>query len=111
LEQKVTPEQMEELMKVDKTIQAAESRLAYLASDEETRIRYAAREKWLHDQASLLYDAEQRGIEKGIEKGLEKKEEETVINMLRAGCDDSFIMQMTGISAERLGALRGALSE
>jgi predicted transposase/invertase (TIGR01784 family) len=107
LEQKVTPEQMEELMKVDKTIQAAESRLAYLASDEETRIRYAAREKWLHDQASLLYDAEQRGIE----KGLEKKEEETVINMLRAGCDVSFIMQMTGISAERLGALRGALSE
>lgn len=74
-------------------------------------MRYAAREKWLHDQASLLYDAEQRGIEKGIEKGIEQGIEQTVSSMLRAGCDDSFIIQMTGVSIERLETLRKILSE
>ncbi|CAH8717251.1 Rpn family recombination-promoting nuclease/putative transposase [Paenibacillus thiaminolyticus] len=114
LEQKATAEQLEELMMLDKVFKEAEDRLARLASDAETRRRYALREKALHDRASLLQDARtagfQEGIEQGIERGIEQGFEQgiyqTALNMLREGLETTFISRITGLDGAQLERVR-----
>ncbi|RJG21992.1 hypothetical protein DQX05_19230 [Paenibacillus thiaminolyticus] len=106
LEQKATAEQLEELMMLDKVFKEAEDRLARLASDAETRRRYALREKASHDHASLLQDARtagfQEGIDQGIEQGFEQGIYQTALNMLREGLETTFISRITGLDAAQL---------
>ena len=45
---------------MEPAIKKAESKLEHLSSDEETMSMYYAREKSLHDQANMIYSAEQR---------------------------------------------------
>ncbi|BFH16157.1 hypothetical protein J6TS7_11440 [Paenibacillus dendritiformis] len=102
---------------LDKVFKEAEDRLASLASDAETRRRYALREKALHDHASLLQDARmagfQEGIEQGIEQGLEKGFEQgiyqTAANMLKEGLDTAFICRITGLDAAQLERVKEAM--
>jgi len=98
LDQQTTTEQLEELMMVDDLFKEAEARLSYLASDEETRRRYALREKALHDRASLLKDARTAGIEEGINN--------TALNMLKEGLDTALISRITGLEASQIERLK-----
>ena len=102
LEQKATAEQLEELMMLDKVFKEAEDRLARLASDAETRRRYALREKALHDRASLLQDAHTAGFQEGIEQGIEQGIYQTARNMLKEGLETTFISRITGLDAAQL---------
>ncbi|WGU92433.1 Rpn family recombination-promoting nuclease/putative transposase [Paenibacillus dendritiformis] len=102
LDQQTTTEQLEELMKVDELFKEAEARLSYLASDEETRRRYALREKALHDRASLLNDARTAGIKEGIKEGINN----TAINMLKEGLDAALICRITGLDAAQIERLK-----
>ncbi|MFD3272318.1 Rpn family recombination-promoting nuclease/putative transposase [Paenibacillus dendritiformis] len=102
LEQKATAEQLEELMMMDKVFKEAEDRLARLASDAETRRRYALREKALHDHASLLHDARTAGLQEGIEQGIEKGIYQTAVNMVKEGLETAFISRITGLDAAQL---------
>ncbi|MFD0712790.1 Rpn family recombination-promoting nuclease/putative transposase [Paenibacillus sp. GCM10027626] len=118
MEKHITNEQLEELMRMDDTIREAEERLAYLASDAETRRRYALREKALHDKASLLKDARdegikegiergyKQGIEQGMEQGIEKMTYEMAINMLKEGLDYKLIRRLTGLDDKQLSQLQ-----
>uniref|UniRef100_UPI00157FC995 PD-(D/E)XK nuclease family transposase n=1 Tax=Paenibacillus koleovorans TaxID=121608 RepID=UPI00157FC995 len=98
LEQQTTPEQLEELMKMDETIKIAEARLAYLASDEVLRRHYEAREKALHDRATLLEEHEedlqearkeaiQQGLKQGIEQGIERGIEQGIERGIEQGIE------------------------
>ncbi|MFB9274269.1 Rpn family recombination-promoting nuclease/putative transposase [Cohnella cellulosilytica] len=110
LEQSTTREQLKELMGVDEVIKEAEERLDYLASDEETRGLYRMREKALHDQASLVEDAEQRGIKQGLERGLkqgmkqgsEQRQKEIALKMLEEGIPVSVISKVVGMDEEHI---------
>lgn len=51
------------------TIQKAFRALEYMSQDPETRHQAFVRERALHDEATLLYEAKKQGIEQGIEQG------------------------------------------
>lgn len=108
LEQNTTPEQLKEMMKMDRTIHTAETRMSYLASDEETRLLYEAREKALHDRASWLKDAHEEGLEKGLEKGLEQGLEKTAtaLSMMLKGVDDAKIIKTTGLTSDEINKIK-----
>lgn len=97
-------------MTLDKVFKEAEGRLARLASDAETRRRYALREKALHDRASLLQDARTAGFEEGIEQGIEQGFEQgiyqTALNMLKEGLETTFISRITGLDAAQLECVK-----
>jgi predicted transposase YdaD len=74
-----------------------------LSADEEARYRALARERALHDEATLLKDAEERGEKRGEQRG----REDSARNLLRLGLlDNAQIAQATGLSEERVQALR-----
>lgn len=100
LEQQTTHQQLEEMMKVDDTIRIAEERLSNLASDEETRLRYEAREKALHDRASWLKDAHEEGMEKGMVKSA------TAVKLLMEGTDLSEIAENTGLTIDEIEKIK-----
>lgn len=105
LEQNTSTEQLEELIKVDDVIREAEARLAYLASDEETRRRYAMREKMLHDRASLMDDARRAGLKEGAEQ----ENRRIATSMLKEGMELSLISKITKLSEEQLLELRASM--
>ncbi|MFD0712808.1 Rpn family recombination-promoting nuclease/putative transposase [Paenibacillus sp. GCM10027626] len=111
LEQGTPAEQMEELMKVDEVIKEAEARLSYLASDEETRRRYAMREKALHDRASWLEDARTAGLKEGFEQGIEKGNRKTALKMLEEGLDITLIGRITGLSENEIMQLKKVVKD
>ncbi|MCD9023808.1 Rpn family recombination-promoting nuclease/putative transposase [Cohnella silvisoli] len=69
LDEKVTKQQLEELIAMDSTIKSAEERLLRLSSDEETLRLYEAREEALIEHNSAMSAAKRSGMKKGIEEG------------------------------------------
>ncbi len=87
-------------------IQKAYNNLQIMSLDEETRRLYEAREMFLHDQATRMYEAKEEGLEKGREEG-----KETVAkNLLSKGMDDEFVMETTGLDQSIIDKLKKALS-
>ena len=93
LEKDISEDTLKELVAMEPAIKKAESKLEYLSSDEETMSMYYAREKSLHDQANMIYSAEQR-------KALE------IAKSLLDVLDDETISIKTGISVEQIKAFR-----
>ncbi len=106
-------------------LKKAMTTLEFLSQDREARMRYEARQKFLHDEASLVDSAmaegERRGVEagfqKGIEQGIEKGLEQGIQqgkhqalldmarNMLSLGLDIDVIAKATGLSQEDIRSL------
>jgi len=91
------------------------AQLQALSADEEARYRALARERALHDEATLLKDAEERGETRGLQRGRAEGlsegraegREDTARNLLRLGLlDNAQIAQATGLSEDRVQALR-----
>ena len=107
-------ERMAELVKGDAVMEKAMTTLEFLSQDEQTRMLYEARQKALHDYASAIGNAEERGMQKGIEigreKGMEKGMEKGRLDVARAMMMDGEsverIMRFTGLSREEVEALR-----
>ena len=107
-------ERMAELVKGDAVMEKAMTTLEVLSQDERTRMLYEARQKALHDYASAIGNAEERGIEKGIEMGIGKGMEmgigkgklEAAKSIARAllasGIDWDIIAKTTGLSKEQI---------
>nr|WP_274528455.1 PD-(D/E)XK nuclease family transposase [Paenibacillus piscarius] len=68
--------------------------LQYLSQDSEARRLYEARQKYLHDEASMLGSAEMAGIKKVAK------------NMLDLNLDISIIIKATGLTEQEINALR-----
>nr|WP_307302771.1 MULTISPECIES: Rpn family recombination-promoting nuclease/putative transposase [unclassified Paenibacillus] len=98
-------------------LKKAMTTLEFLSQDREARMRYEARQKLLHDEASLVDSAmaegERRGVEasfqKGIEQGIEKGKHQALLemarNMLSLGLDIEVIAKATGLSQEDIRSL------
>jgi len=92
------------------TLKKAMDTLEFLSQDQEARRLYEERQKYLHDEASMIEWATEKGMQKGLEKGLEKgrTEEKNVIarNMLAMGLEISVIAKASGLSEQDVKLLK-----
>ena len=87
-------------------VQKAYNNLQIMSLDEENRRLYEAREMFLHDQATRMYESREEGREEGVEEG-----KETVAkNMLSLGIEDELVLKATGIDQSIIDKLKKALS-
>ncbi len=95
-------------------IQKAYNNLQILSLDEENRRLYEAREMFLHDQATRMYEAKEEGLEEGLKKGreegLEEGKEIVAKNLLSKGMDAKFVMETTGLDLSIIDKLKKSLS-
>ena len=91
-------------------IQKAYNNLQIMSLDEENRRLYEAREMFLHDQATRMYEAKEEGLEEGMKKGLEEGKETVAKNMLSLGIDDELIIKATGLDQSIIDKLKKSLS-
>jgi len=83
-------------------IQKAYNNLQIMSLDEENRRLYEAREMFLHDQATRMYESREEGVEEG---------KETVAkNMLSLGIEDELVLKATGLDQSIIDKLKKALS-
>lgn len=108
------------------TIKKAMTTLEFLSQDREARLRYEERQKFLHDEASAMEWALDKGIEQGIKQGIEqgiekgiekgkqlglaegerKKALEVAKGLLKAEVDVEVIIKTTGLTKEEILALK-----
>lgn len=91
-------------------LKKAMEKLEYLSQDQEARRLYEERQKYLHDEASALEWAAEKGVQEGLMKGLEegkrKKSLEIARNLLALGVDVQVICQASGLSEQDIEALK-----
>ena len=100
------------------TIQKAYHSLQVMSPDEENRRLYEAREMFLHDQATRMYEAKEEGLEEGMkigrkegrEEGREEGKETVAKNLLSKGMDDEFITETTGLDQSIIDKLKKSLT-
>lgn len=84
--------------------------LQYLSQDSEARRLYEARQKYLHDEASMLEGAKQvgmrEGMKEGMKEGLKKGVIEVAKNMLGLKMDITTIASVTGLSEDEILKLK-----
>ena len=79
--------------------------LQTLSEDEKARNTQWAREKELHDMASLIADGREEGWEKGSEDGWNRGVKKTAMNMLTLGMSIDVIEKVTGLTEDEIKAL------
>ena len=53
-------------------IESAYEQLQLISQDKQKRLEYEAREKAIRDYNQMMFEAEERGIERGVELGVER---------------------------------------
>jgi len=89
----------------NKYIQKAEDELEYLTGDAETKRLAELREKAIRDEAAGLKAARRVGIQEGEVKGIAKTRKETAKKMLAKGIDIDTIVEITGLTKEKIEKL------
>jgi hypothetical protein len=85
------------------TTRRAYDKLKSLSADDEARRLAFVRERALHDEAQLLFEAR----EEGREAGRDNAQRQIAINMIRqTSLDDAGISAITGLSPEEIAELR-----
>ncbi len=92
-------------------IREAMNRVRALSADEQARRLAFVRERALHDEVTLLKEAQRRGEQIGLEKGqqigLEKGRQEAARGLIQLGVlSDGQIARVTGLSPAEVEALR-----
>ncbi|MNN88200.1 hypothetical protein D3C81_2058540 [compost metagenome] len=67
---------------------------------------YEARQKYLHDEASMLEGAKQAGMKAGMQEGKKAGIKEVAKNMLALNLDIATIAKATGLSEQEILALK-----
>lgn len=80
--------------------------LEFLSQDREARRLYEERQKYLHDEASMIEWATEKGIAKGLVEGEKRKAIEIAKNMLSFGIEVSVIAKTSGLSEPEVEALK-----
>ncbi|WP_151737769.1 Rpn family recombination-promoting nuclease/putative transposase [Paenibacillus tengchongensis] len=80
--------------------------LQYLSQDSEARRLYEARQKYLHDEASMLEGAKQAGMKMGMQEGMQAGIKEVAKNMLELNLDIATIAKATGLSEKEILELK-----
>jgi predicted transposase/invertase (TIGR01784 family) len=84
------------------TLKKAMDTLEFLSQDREARRLYEERQKYLHDEASMIEWA----TEKGIAEGEKRKAIEIAKNMLSFGIEVSIIVKTSGLTESEVEALK-----
>ena len=87
--------------KKNPTLKKARYEMTYLTGDEAVQRLQDLRDKWEMDRISALDFAE----EKGIKKGEQKNKKEIAKKMLAKGIDIDTIVELTGLSKEKIEKL------
>ena len=83
-------------------IKSAYEQLQVISQDKQKRLEYEAREKSIRDHNQMMYEAEQRGMQRGeYEKAISIAK-----NFLALGFPISAIAQGTGLSEEQIKKLQ-----
>ena len=106
-------ENMEELAKEDPAMRKALTTLEFLSQDEEARQLYEARQKALHDYASAIGEARDKGRtegrvegrEEGRTEGREEGRKEIARQLLAEGEPLERVARLTGLSLQELQKL------
>jgi predicted transposase/invertase (TIGR01784 family) len=80
--------------------------LEYLSQDQEARIRYEQRQKFLHDEASSMEFFLEKGMQEGIQKGEHNKAIEMAKGLLAEGILVHIIAKTSGLSEAEITALK-----
>ncbi|MEK3913023.1 Rpn family recombination-promoting nuclease/putative transposase [Paenibacillus sp. FSL H7-0331] len=80
--------------------------LEFLSQDAEARRLYEMRQKFLHDEASMLAGAREEGEAVGEAKGEYKKAIEVAKKLLAKGTDIAAVADISGLSQEEIGRLK-----
>ena len=116
-----TSAQLEALVKGDPVMEKALTTLEFLSHDEETRLLYEARQKALHDYASAIANAEEKGLEKGRKEGRDEGRKEgrdegrkegvaeVATKLLAKGATPAEVAEVTGLSEAEIDAIRQRL--
>lgn len=102
----VSPDQEEVLTMNEPLLKKAMETLELLSQDEQTRIEYEARLKYLFDETSRLEGARAEGIAKGIAEGIAEGKQEVARNLLAAGVDIAVIFKASGLSEAEILKLK-----
>ncbi|MFB5677880.1 Rpn family recombination-promoting nuclease/putative transposase [Paenibacillus terreus] len=104
-----------EVLKMNEpTLKKAMDTLEFLSQDREARRRYEERQKYLHDEASMIEWATEKGMAEGMAKGMakgmaegeKKKAIEIAKNMLSMGIEVSIVAKASGLSEAEVRALK-----
>ncbi|WP_235533083.1 Rpn family recombination-promoting nuclease/putative transposase [Paenibacillus sp. Leaf72] len=110
--------QWEVLKMNEPSLEKAMDTLQYLSQDSEARRLYEARQKYLHDEASMMESAMQAGMKAGMEEGMKAGKEaglqegmktgirEVAENMLRLNLDIATISKATGLTEQEIANLK-----
>lgn len=79
-------------------LEKAMDTLQYLSQDSEARRLYEARQKYLHDEASMVEGAKSAGVAEGINIG----KREVARNLLAMGMDHGAVAKATGLSESEI---------
>ncbi|MBP1994210.1 putative transposase/invertase (TIGR01784 family) [Paenibacillus eucommiae] len=88
------------------TLKKAMDTLEFLSQDREARRLYEERQKYLHDEASMIEWATEKGMAEGMAKGEHKKALEIAKNMLSMGIEVSVIAKASGLSESEVESLK-----
>lgn len=92
------------------TLKKAMDTLEFLSQDREARRRYEERQKYLHDEASMIEWATEKGMAKGMAEGMAKGEKKKAMeiakNMLLMGIEVSVIAKASGLSEAEIESLK-----
>ncbi|EHS55020.1 hypothetical protein WG8_5052 [Paenibacillus sp. Aloe-11] len=80
--------------------------LEFLSQDTEARRLYEDRQKYLHDEASMIEGALAEGEARGEALGKRKKAVEMVKELLALGVEISIIVRASGLSESEILALK-----
>ena len=85
----------------------------FLRQDEQMRMLYEARQKALHDYASAMHNAEDRGRREGLREsmreGMREGMREVAIKLVRKGMSVSEVEELTGLSGPEVEEIRRSL--
>ncbi|OBR68069.1 hypothetical protein A7K91_07585 [Paenibacillus oryzae] len=91
-------------------LEKAMDTLQYLSQDSEARRLYEARQKYLHDEASMLEGAKQAGLQAGMQAGMQAGKQagikEVARNMLALNIDVATIAKATGLTEQEIDSLK-----
>jgi predicted transposase/invertase (TIGR01784 family) len=99
-------EVLEMLSEKNNEIKKAYSILQVMSKDKEARALYLAREMAIHDEATRIEEAEERGKIEGIKEGLKEGSISIAKNLISIGLSEEDIIKATGLSKDEIKRIK-----
>lgn len=91
----------------DPALARAVTIVKHFNADEAEQHRQLSHEMWVHDQASRIHAAEQRGLARGVEQGVVEGRRASARNALDLGLSVAEVAKVSGLSSTEVVELAG----